>query len=218
MVRICLAFLLALNGLLATGAEPAQDAGPEALVKRVTNEVLTILREDKGIEAGDRQRAISVIETKIAPHFDFARMTMLAVGPAWRRASADQQQALVREFKTLLVRTYANALVAYRNQTVRFKSSKPGEAGEVTVRSQIVQPGGQPISLDYSLARSGEEWKVYDVVIDNISLVTNYRSSFGAEIDQGGVDGLIKTLQDKNRKLESSPPPVADKGGASRPQ
>lgn len=210
MIRAIHACLLSLFMLfLAPGVRAQESAGAEALVKDVTNEVLKILREDKGIQAGDRQRAISVIETKVAPHFDFGRMTNLAVGVAWKRASADQQQQLIKEFRTLLVRTYANALVEYRNQTVAFRPAKPGEAGEVRVPCQINQPGGRPIDLVYSLTKAGEEWKVFDVVIDNISLVTNYRSSFGTEVDKGGVDGLIKALQEKNRSLKTTPGPVA---------
>lgn len=211
MIRTILMCFLSLAMLFLPPGAGAQDAaGAEALVKDVTNEVLKILREDKDIQSGDRQRAIAVIENKVAPHFDFGRMTNLAVGAAWRRASADQQQQLIKEFRTLLVRTYANALVEYRNQTVGFRPAKPGEAGEVRVPCQINQPGGRPIDLVYSLARSGEDWKVFDVVIDNISLVTNYRSSFAAEVDKGGVDGLIKALQTKNRSLK--PAPVAKAG------
>lgn len=205
MIRTILMCFLSLAMLFLPPAVRAQDtAGADALVKDVTNEVLKILREDKDIQSGDRQRAITVIENKVAPHFDFGRMTNLAVGAAWRRASPDQQQQLTKEFRTLLVRTYANALVEYRNQTVRFRPAKPGEAGEVRVPCQINQPGGRPIDLVYSLSRSGEDWKVFDVVIDNISLVTNYRNSFAAEVDKGGVDGLIKALQGKNRNLKPS--------------
>lgn len=212
MIRTILSCFLTLLFLFLPPAARAQDTGgAEALVKDVTNDVLKTLREDKGIQSGDRQRAISVIETKIAPHFDFARMTRLAVGVAWRRASPDQQQALVREFRTLLVRTYANALTEYRNQTVNFRPAKPGEGGEVRVPCQINQPGGQPISLVYSLAKQGNDWKVFDVVIDNISLVTNYRSSFADEVAKGGVDGLIKALQSKNSNPRGTAPPTAAK-------
>lgn len=213
MIRSLYACLLSLFVFfLPLGVRAQDSAGAEALVKDVTNEVLRILREDKNIQSGDRQKAISVIENKVAPHFDFGRMTNLAVGAAWKRASADQQQALIREFHTLLVRTYANALVEYRNQSVSFRPARPGEAGEVRVPCQIRQPGGQPISLIYSLAKSGEDWKVFDVVIDNISLVTNYRSSFASEVESGGIDGLIKTLEEKNHKLKAAPPPVAKDG------
>lgn len=186
---------------LIPGFARAEASSAETLVKDVTNEVLTILREDKGIQSGNKQKAISLIEEKVAPHFDFPRMTSLAVGQAWQKADAGQREALTGEFRTLLVRTYANSLTAYRNQTVSFKpSNRPATGDEVTVRSQINQPGGQPISLDYSLARTGGDWKVFDVAIANVSLVTNYRSSFATEVSRGGVPGLLKALQEKNRR------------------
>ena len=200
MIRKCLAWLLPAF-LLLPGIAPAATGAPDALVKNVTEDVLNILREDKGIQSGNRQRAIALIETKVAPHFDFARMTSLAVGLPWRQANEEQRELLVGEFRRLLVRTYASALTAYSDQTVSFKPSpKAGNGDEVTVRSQINKPGGQPIPLDYSLARSGGEWKVFDVSVANVSLVTNYRSSFASEVRKGGVDGLIKALQEKNRQ------------------
>ena len=195
---------------LAPGITLAETSAPEALVKNVTDEVLTILREDKSIQSGNRQRAISLIENKVAPHFDFPRMTSLAVGRAWRQADASQRKALTGEFHILLVRTYANSLTAYRDQTVTFKPSvKPGEDGEVTVHSQINKPGAQPIPLDYSLSKSEDGWKVFDVSVANVSLVTNYRGTFASEVNKGGLDGLLKALQEKNRRLEATVPPAA---------
>lgn len=199
--------------LLAPGIAPGiviAESSPDALVKNVTEEVLSILREDKGIQSGNRQKAVALIEDKVAPHFDFTRMTSLAVGRAWRQADAGQRKALSGEFRTLLVRTYANSLTAYRDQTVSFQpSSKPGADGEVTVHSQIRKPGVRPISLDYSLAKSGDDWKVFDVSIASVSLVTNYRSTFAEEVSKGGLDGLLKSLQDKNRRHETAAPPAA---------
>jgi len=200
MIRKYLTWLLPVL-LLASGSAPAETTTPEALVKNVTEEVLTILRNDKDIQAGNLQRAAALIENKVAPHFDFARMTSLAVGRSWRQANADQRKALIGEFRTLLVRTYANSLTAYRNQTVSFKPAPAKSAGnEVTVRSQINNPGGQAVSLDYNLARSGGDWKVFDVTVADVSLVTNYRSTFSSEVRTSGVDGLIKSLQEKNRR------------------
>lgn len=187
----------------------AAETSPDELVKNVTEEVLTILREDKAIKAGSQQKATALIEQKVAPHFDFARMTSLAVGKAWQTADAEQRKALTKEFRDLLVRTYANSLTAYRDQTVSFKPSPKATGDEVVVRSQINKPGAQPIPLDYSLARSDNGWKVFDVSVANISLVTNYRSSFATEVDKGGIAGLLKALQDKNRRRETSPPPAA---------
>lgn len=199
-------FLLLPGGVLAEAT--AETEAPAALVRNVTEEVLGILRQDKEIR-GDPQRVMTLIEEKVAPHFDFARMTGLAVGRGWRQADEAQRQALTAEFRTLLIRTYANTLTAYRDQTVSFKPAKAPAGDEVTVRSQINQPGGQPIPLDYSLARSPNGWKVFDVIVANVSLVTNYRNSFASEVDKGGIAGLLKTLQEKNRRRESTPPPTA---------
>ena len=176
-------------------------------MKNVTEEVLSILRQDKEIQSGNRQRAVTLIESKVAPHFDFARMTSLAVGKAWQQADAGQRQALTSEFRILLVRTYAAALTAYREQTVSFKPVDRATGNdEVTVRSQINKPGSQPIPLDYSLGRSDDGWKVFDVSVANVSLVTNYRSSFVNAMEQGGLDGLLKTLQEKNRRPQTASP------------
>jgi phospholipid transport system substrate-binding protein len=192
--------------VLACGGAGAQGVSPDVMVKNVTDEVLTILRQDKGIKSGNHQRVAAVIESKVAPHFDFARMTSQAVGRAWRQADERKRQALITEFRALLVRTYANALSAYRDQTVSFKPSaaRKSAGDEVTVQSQINSPGAQPIALDYTLAKSGEDWKVVDVVIGNVSLVTNYRGSFASEIDKGGLDGLLQSLQEKNRYPETA--------------
>jgi len=186
--------------LFATIPAAAEERAPDALVKGVTEEVLSILREDEQIKSGDTKRAAEVIETRIAPHFDFPRITALAVGRPWAQADPAQREALTNEFRTLLIRTYANSLTRYRDQTVTFKPvRKGGDPNEVMVNSQINQPGGQPVALDYRLARSPDGWKVIDVAVANVSLVTNYRSSFATEVSNGGIDGLLKALQAKNR-------------------
>ncbi len=200
------ALLLAGASLLLPVGVQAQETAPDVLVKNVTTEVLDIIRTDKDIKAGNTQRVIDLIEKKVLPHFNFQRMTALAVGKDWRQASPAQQKALTDEFRDLLVRTYSNALTAYKNETVDFRPFKmqPGET-DVTVRTQIHQSGArQPISLDYSLEKQPQGWKVYDVVVAGVSLVTNYRSTFGTEIRNGGIDGLIKTLKAKNSSLEAS--------------
>lgn len=193
--------------ILASGSIHADGTAPDVMVKNVTDEVLAILRQDKGIPSRNRTQAVTVIEKKVAPHFDFARMTSLAVGRAWQQAAPGQRAALTAEFRTLLVNTYANALSAYKGQTVSFRPSPAAVGSEVTVHSQINTPGAQPVALDYSLAKSGGNWKVFDVAIANVSLVTNYRSSFAEEIDTAGLDGLLKSLQDKNRHLKAAPSP-----------
>ncbi|MFT3964155.1 MlaC/ttg2D family ABC transporter substrate-binding protein [Propionivibrio sp.] len=191
---------------LVPGTAPAETEAPEALVKNVTEEVLSILRQDKDIQSGNRQRAIALIENKVAPHFDFTHMTRLAVGKAWQQADEGQRQALTSEFRTLLVRTYATALTAYRDQSVSFKPADRATGDEITVRSQINKPGSQPIPLDYSLSRSDDGWKVFDVSVANVSLVTNYRSTFASAMESGGLDGLLKSLQEKNRRLQTASP------------
>ncbi len=197
------ALLLAGAGLLLPAGAMAQETAPDALVRNVTSEVLDIIRKDKDIQAGSTRRAIELVEQKVLPHFNFPRMTALAMGKEWRQANPAQQKALTDEFRTLLVRTYSNALTAYKNQTVEYRPFRM-QAGEtdVTVRTQIAQPGGKPIHLDYSLEKQGQAWKVYDVVVGGVSLVTNYRESFANEIRNGGIDGLVKSLQAKNRSLE----------------
>ncbi|MFZ5509827.1 MAG: MlaC/ttg2D family ABC transporter substrate-binding protein [Pseudomonadota bacterium] len=203
--------LLAGASLLLPAAAPAQETAPDVLVKNVTNEVLEIIRKDKDIRSGSTKRAIELVEQKVLPHFNFAHMTALAVGRDWRQATPEQQKALIDEFRTLLVRTYSNSLTAYKDQTVDFRPFKmnPGDS-DVVVKTQVNQPGGKPITIDYSLEKTPQGWKVYDVVVSGVSLVTNYRDSFAQEVRANGIDGLIKALQAKNRSMAA----VAADGGA----
>lgn len=189
-------------GLLAAAPARAQDVAPDVLVKNVTNEVLETIRGDKEIQQGNARRITEVIEAKVLPHFNFARMTALAMGGSWRRATPDQQKQLVDQFRTLLVRTYSNGLASYRDQVIDYKPLKMQPADtEVTVRSEVKQSGAQPVQLDYSMEKSTGSWKVYDVAIGGVSLVTTYRETFTQEVRANGVDGLIKSLSDKNRQL-----------------
>jgi phospholipid transport system substrate-binding protein len=199
--KLVFGWLLA-AGLMAPCAVPAQDSAPDALVKSVTSDVLAIVRQDKDIQSGNTQRAIDLVEQKVLPHFDFAHMTRLAVGRDWRSATPEQQKELTQEFQTLLVRTYSNSLTAYRNQTIEFRPTRmqPTDT-EVTVRSQVKQPGAQPIAIDYSLEKKADAWKVYDVTVGGVSLVTNYRDSFATEVRNGGIDGLVKSLRTRNQNL-----------------
>lgn len=178
----------------------ARNVDPDVLVKEVTEDVLGIIRTDKEIQAGNTRRTIELVEKKVLPHFNFTRMTALALGKDWRQATPEQQKTLTEEFRELLVRTYSTALSSYKDETVDYKPFKmqPGET-DVTVRTQIQQVGArQPITLDYSLEKGSNGWKVYDVIVAGVSLVTTYRSSFATEIRNGGIDGLIKTLKAKN--------------------
>lgn len=182
----------------------AQEA-PDALIQQVTEDVLDIIRKDKDIQNGNTHKAIELVDKKVLPHFNFQHMTALAVGKDWRKATPQQQQQLTAEFKTLLVRTYSNALTSYKNQKVVYKPFKmnPGEA-DVLVRTEVVQPGSKPVQLDYSLEKLEAGWKVYDVVVAGISLVTNYRDQFGQEVRNGGMDGLIASVAAKNKSLEAN--------------
>ena len=196
-----LAFLFA--GLV-TATVFAQEA-PDALVMKITEEVLEIVRKDKDIQSGNTRKAIELVDAKVLPYFNFQHMTALAVGKDWRKASAQQQQQLSAEFKTLLVRTYSNALTGYKNQKIVFKPFKmnPGET-DVLVRTEVQQPGSKAVQLDYSLEKLDSGWKVYDVTVAGISLVTNYRDQFAQEIRNGGMDGLIQSVAAKNKSLESN--------------
>jgi len=186
----------------------AADTPPDVLARTTTQEVLTILKEDKDIQGGNLKKVHQLIEAKILPIFDFNRMTQLVIGKNWPRATAKQKQDLVTEFRNLMVRTYSNSLMAFNNQTVDFKplNMSPGDT-DVTVRSDIRQPGGQPITIDYSMYQTAFGWKVYDVVIDGVSLVTNYRASFASTVRQKGIDGLIKTLAEQSARGGAQPAP-----------
>lgn len=177
----------------------AQEA-PDALVRRVSQEVLQIVKTDPKVQAGDQARIREVVETKLLQHFDFPRMTALAMGRNWRKASPDQQKRLADEFRSLLVRTYSGALVQYRNQTIDYKPLR-ADAGatDVTVRTEVVRSGQAPVPIDYSMAKGPDGWRAYDVIIGGVSLVTNYRDEFNEQVRSGGVDGLIASLAARNK-------------------
>ena len=195
-------YLVRLIGfVLAAALAPlalAQDS-PDALVKRVTLETVGIIKSDPKVQSGDQARIREVIETKLLPHFDFERMTALAMGRNWRNATPEQQKQLVDQFRTLLVRTYSGALNQYRDQTFDFKPLRadPG-ASDVVVKTEAMRQGQAPVQLDYGMTKKDGTWKVYDVIVGGVSLVTNYRDEFASQIQSGGVDGLIKTLIAKN--------------------
>jgi phospholipid transport system substrate-binding protein len=175
---------------------------PDVLARSVTDEVLTALRTDKTIQ-GDQKKARELIETKIAPHFNFASMAQLALGKNWSTANAEQRKALIAEFRALLVQTYTASLVLFKDQKIEYRPLKlAADDNDVLVRSLVRQSGGgEPVQIDYGMEKTDAGWKVYNVKIGGISLVENYRSTFNTEIRNNGVDGLIKTLRDKNRAL-----------------
>ena len=188
---------------VAASAALANEEAPDAMIRKVTDDVLNIVRQDKDIRSGNTKKAIELVEAKVLPNFNFQRMTALAMGRDWNKANAEQKKRLTDEFKTLLVRTYSNALTGYKDQTIRYKPAKlqSGDT-EVMVRTEIVQPGNKPIPLDYSLEKQPEGWKVYDVVVAGVSLVTNYRDTFNQEVRANGVDGLIDMLAKKNNQMD----------------
>jgi phospholipid transport system substrate-binding protein len=178
-------------------------------VRRTTDEVLAIIKSDKELQAGNSRRVVELAEQKVLPHFDFTRMTRLAVGRNWAQASDAQKESLTKEFRTMLVRTYSTSLTQYRDQKIDVKPLKMApQDTDVTVHTAVIQSGGPPIPIDYAMEKADSGWKVYDVIIDGASLVTTYRSSFNDQIQKGGIDGLIKTLQDRNRGPEAAKAPA----------
>lgn len=197
--------LFALFLALFVSATVVAEEAPDVLVQRVTEEVLDIVRKDKDIQNGHTQKVMELVDKKVLPNFNFTRMTALALGKEWRKASPQQQQQLTAEFRTLLVRTYSNALTSYKNQKIIYKPFKMAPADvDVLVRTEVQQPGSKPVQLDYSLEKADGGWKVYDVVVAGISLVTNYRDQFNQEVRSGGIDGLIAAIAAKNKSLESA--------------
>lgn len=192
-------FLLSLT-LVAFANGAMAEVAPDVLVKSTADEVLAIVKKDKDIQNGDQKKIFALAEEKILPNFDFDRVCRMVLGKNWNSATKEQQAAFQREFRSLMLRTYATALSKYRNQTIEFKPlrAQPNDT-EVTVKTQILQPGGQPVGVDYSLEKKAEGWKVYDIVIEGVSLVTNYRGQFSNEIRQSGMDGLIQKLVEKNK-------------------
>lgn len=172
----------------------------DVFVKGVADDVLTIVKKDKDIQNGDQEKIFALAEEKILPNFNFDHVCRLVLGKNFSKASKEQQDAFQREFRTLLIRTYASALSKYRNQTIEYKPMRDiSDDKQVTVKTQILQPGGQPIGVDYTLEQMGDLWKVYDITIEGVSLVTNYRGQFSNEVHQGGMDGLIQKLVEKNK-------------------
>lgn len=173
---------------------------PDALVKRLSEETIAIIKSDPLVQAGDRARVHALVENKLLPSFDFTRMSALAMGKNWRLANEDQKKRIESEFKTLLVHTYSGALTQYRDEVLKYKPlrAKTG-ATEVTVQTLVMKPGRTPIQIDYSMEKTPEGWKAYDIVVGGVSLVTNYREEFNSQIQSGGVEGLITTLKDKNQ-------------------
>jgi len=188
-----------LLALLFACSAPAQEIAPDALVKNAVNEVLGVIKQNK-----DQNTLLDLAEKKVVAHFDFRQMTQLALGRSWSQATPAQQEALERAFRTLLVRTYTAALSQSSGETrveVKPAALKAGDT-ETVVRTLAFEPGRKPVQIDYRMRNASGGWKVYDVVVENLSLVTNYRSTFQSEITRSGIDGLIRTIEAKNQKRE----------------
>ncbi|MFL9880240.1 ABC transporter substrate-binding protein [Herbaspirillum rhizosphaerae] len=203
MLSKLLAIALSVSALTFASAASAQEA-PDALVKRISDDVLNTAKTDKDIQAGNISRIVSLVEEKILPYVDSERMTSLAAGRYWRQATPEQQKQLITEFRSLLIYTYSGALSQVRDQKIEYKPLRADPADtEVEVRSQVIQSRGEPIQLSYRLEKLANGWKLYDVNVMGAWLVEAYKGTFQSEINKGGIDGLIKSLSDKNKQLAS---------------
>jgi len=185
--------------LFAVSVAQAEITAPDRLIETTVQEVIAVIKTDKDIQAGDQEKTLALVEEKVLPHFDFERMTQLAVGKYWRKATPEQQQALVREFRNMLVRTYTKVFSVYRDQVIEVKPLKMAvDATEVTIQTTISKPGTPVIPVNYEMKRNAEGWKAFDIYIEGVSMVMSYRGTFSSQIQNNGIDGLIKTLSDKN--------------------
>lgn len=191
-------------GLLMTSVWARAEIEPDDLARNTTNEVIRIVSADKDLKKGNSKKVYDLVQAKILPNFDFVQMTKLAVATSWNQATSTQQAALVDQFQALLVRTYAASISSVADYKIDYKPLrlKPGET-DVTVSSEVSKPGAPPIPIDYRMEKQGNAWKVYDVLVDNVSLVTVYRRSFASEVKRGGIDGLIQTLAKRNQKNQA---------------
>ena len=197
--------LMASVALLVSVAAPAiAQESPDALIRRLSTEVLDRIRSDKDLQAGDFKKLSDLVDATVMPHVNFQRMTALSVGRNWRSASPEQQKQLMNEFRVLLLRIYSGALSSVKDQSIRMKPLRADAADtEVIVRSEVAQPRGEPIQLDYRMEKASDGWKIYDVNVLGVWLVETYRGQFAQEVGARGIDGLIKSLVDKNRSFEA---------------
>ncbi len=193
-----------LLGLLAgilcmAGLAQAEIVPPDVLIRDTVQQVIGVIKADKDIKAGDLQKTLALVDEKVLPHFDFERMTKLAVGKYWRSATPEQRQSLTAEFRNMLVRTYAKVFSVYQDQEIEVRPLKAdADASEVTVQTTITKPGTPSIPVNYEMKAGKDGWKVFDIYIEGVSMVMSYRGTFGSQIEQNGIDGLIKTLSEKN--------------------
>jgi phospholipid transport system substrate-binding protein len=196
--------------LLISGAvfsqTPDQATAPDALIKMVVSDVMASVKSDPDIQKGNIPKIVDLVEKKIVPYTDMRRTTEMAMGPNWKKATPEQQNQLVLEFKNLLIRTYSGALSQLRDQTVQFKALRAAPDDKEVVVKTVVLGRGDPVPLDYRLEKTDKGWKVYDMNIMGVWLVEAYRNQFSNQISQNGIDGLVKFLQDRNKQLASAKP------------
>ncbi len=200
--RQVLAASLATVLVASTGLARAADEAPDAFIKRITNDTLDIIKSDKALRSGDVNKLTQLVDDKLMPHVNFRRMTSLATGPAWRKATPEQQKRLQDEFKILLVRTYAGALSQVSDQVVVVKPLRPGQEDRNLVVNTEVRGKGDPIQLDYRLEKTpgeGSGWMIFDLNVLGVWLIENYRTQFTKEINAGGIDALIASLVARNK-------------------
>ena len=193
-------YLLLLIALIISTSLLA-DLAPDELVRKTADDVINELKKDKDIKEGDRAKIYKLAEEKILPNFDFERICRLVLGKNWRSMSVDQRNMFQEEFRVLLLRTYAIALSKFRDQSIEFKPLRMKSSDKVVlVKTEITQSGGQPIDVNYALSNSTGKWLVFDIVIEGVSLVTNYRSQFASQVKNNGIEDLLKKLSEKNNE------------------
>ncbi|MEY4454230.1 MAG: hypothetical protein RI951_824 [Pseudomonadota bacterium] len=197
-------FLLMILSLIMSVSIFAGEA-PDLFVKKTADEIFEILKTDKDLKAGNKEKAYKITEEKILPYFDFERISKLVLGKAYPAATKEEQEAFKKEFRTMLVKTYGSALLKFKDQTLSYKPTRfePTDE-EVLVKTEILQPGAPPLPIDYMLEKDGNSWKVFDIIIEGVSLVTNYRGQFGNEIRQNGMASLISKLAEKNASFDKA--------------
>jgi phospholipid transport system substrate-binding protein len=201
MLHVLRQLLLVTTLGLMSGASLAANDSPEQIVRATSKDVLDIIKKNDKDPAKTRE----LVDQRLSPLADYERMTSLAVGRYWKSATPAQQDALTKEFRTMMVRTYLSALTLYKNAQINVKGTRAGnDADEQTVRTEVTLPSQKPIPLDFSFEKTGNDWKVYDITVEGISFINNHRNQFGAEIRKDGIDGLIKSLMERNNSSRQS--------------
>lgn len=205
-MKIVISLLLSMLLIGAPIAARAEVLAPDELIKSTVHDVLEIIRQDKRAHEAGQKKLLAFIDARVLPHFDFERMTKLAVGRAWRTATPEQKTVLIAEFRILLVRTYTKAFTLYKDVDVETKPLKvPADATEVTVKTVILRPGAPPIPVNYEMEKTATGWKAFDLSVEGVSLVATHRGSFAEKVQQSGIDGLIKSLLELNKGAANTP-------------